>query len=88
MSHHCRNEENDCRIALVERFIGPETTHLEIEPFTILGVCVGLVYGARCRLCTGLHLTPVVGVQSSIERFNTTYFSNVSMLLTVVTVNS
>ena len=37
------NEENDCAIALYERDIDTTTTHLEIEPFTILGVCAGLV---------------------------------------------
>uniref|UniRef100_A0A0L8H2E6 DNA-directed RNA polymerase subunit beta n=1 Tax=Octopus bimaculoides TaxID=37653 RepID=A0A0L8H2E6_OCTBM len=37
------NEENDCMIALNEDHIKDETTHLEIEPFTILGVCAGLI---------------------------------------------
>ncbi|XP_052245224.1 DNA-directed RNA polymerase III subunit RPC2-like [Dreissena polymorpha] len=37
------NEENDCLIALYEKEITPSTTHLEIEPFTILGVCAGLI---------------------------------------------
>ncbi|KZV87300.1 DNA-directed RNA polymerase [Exidia glandulosa HHB12029] len=41
------NEENDSRIALYERdivFSGPgRTTHLEIEPFTILGAVAGLI---------------------------------------------
>ena len=37
------NEENDCNIALYESDIDQSTTHLEIEPFTILGVCAGLV---------------------------------------------
>lgn len=38
------NEENDSYIATVEADIDPyRTTHLEIEPFTILGVCAGLV---------------------------------------------
>lgn len=37
------NEENDCYIAVYEDELNRETTHLEIEPFTILGVCVGLV---------------------------------------------
>lgn len=37
------NEENDCNIALYESDINEHTTHLEIEPFTILGVCAGLV---------------------------------------------
>jgi len=37
------NEENDSRIALYEKDITLETTHLELEPFTILGVCAGLV---------------------------------------------
>ncbi|GAB1598909.1 DNA-directed RNA polymerase III subunit RPC2-like [Argonauta hians] len=37
------NEENDCMIALNEDHIKPATTHLEIEPFTILGVCAGLI---------------------------------------------
>ena len=37
------NEENDCNIALYESEISDITTHLEIEPFTILGVCAGLI---------------------------------------------
>jgi DNA-directed RNA polymerase III subunit RPC2 len=38
------NEENDSHIALSESYIDPRlTTHLEIEPFTLLGVCAGLV---------------------------------------------
>jgi DNA-directed RNA polymerase, beta subunit/140 kD subunit len=38
------NEENDSHIALNEGTIDPQiTTHLEIEPFTLLGVCAGLV---------------------------------------------
>lgn len=38
------NEENDSFIAFQEVDIDPEkTTHLEIEPFTLLGVCAGLV---------------------------------------------
>lgn len=37
------NEENDCNIALYEADIDRNSTHLEIEPFTILGVCAGLV---------------------------------------------
>lgn len=38
------NEENDSHIALNESYIDPQmTTHLEIEPFTLLGVCAGLV---------------------------------------------
>ncbi|XP_049793782.1 DNA-directed RNA polymerase III subunit RPC2 [Schistocerca nitens] len=38
------NEENDSHIALSEATIDPRlTTHLEIEPFTLLGVCAGLV---------------------------------------------
>eukprot|EP00126_Sphaerothecum_destruens_P010425 Sdes_comp20738_c0_seq1m16591 len=37
------NEENDSNIAIYERDISAITTHFEIEPFTILGVCVGLV---------------------------------------------
>lgn len=37
------NEENDCNIALCESNINLATTHLEIEPFTILGVCAGLI---------------------------------------------
>ena len=37
------NEENDCNIALYESDIDDSTTHLEIEPFTILGVCAGLI---------------------------------------------
>ncbi|KAL1490560.1 hypothetical protein ABEB36_013233 [Hypothenemus hampei] len=37
------NEENDSFIACYEKDVGPETTHLEIAPFTLLGVCAGLV---------------------------------------------
>lgn len=37
------NEENDSMIALYERDITEDTTHLEIEPFTLLGVCAGLI---------------------------------------------
>lgn len=37
------NEENDSNIAVYESDIHEETTHLEIEPFTLLGVCAGLV---------------------------------------------
>lgn len=37
------NEENDTYIALYERNIVPATTHLEIEPFTLLGAVAGLV---------------------------------------------
>ena len=31
------NEENDSNIALYEKDITQDTTHLEIEPFTLLG---------------------------------------------------
>ncbi|GLT95236.1 hypothetical protein SLE2022_129300 [Rubroshorea leprosula] len=37
------NEENNAMIALYEEEATPETTHIEIEPFTILGVCAGLI---------------------------------------------
>ncbi|KAL3691016.1 hypothetical protein R1sor_004667 [Riccia sorocarpa] len=37
------NEENNCLIALYEADATPATTHIEIEPFTILGVCAGLI---------------------------------------------
>ncbi|XP_078039104.1 RNA polymerase III subunit RpIII128 [Augochlora pura] len=37
------NEENDSSIAFNEAQISYRTTHLEIEPFTLLGVCAGLV---------------------------------------------
>ncbi|KAJ8774049.1 hypothetical protein K2173_009480 [Erythroxylum novogranatense] len=37
------NEENNALIALYEGEATPETTHIEIEPFTILGVCAGLI---------------------------------------------
>merc|ERR1719334_352182 len=37
------NEENDSQIALYESEIDHTTTHLEIEPFTLLGVCAGLI---------------------------------------------
>ncbi|KAF2755609.1 beta and beta-prime subunits of DNA dependent RNA-polymerase [Pseudovirgaria hyperparasitica] len=37
------NEENDSNIALYETDINEHTTHLEIEPFTILGAVAGLI---------------------------------------------
>ena len=37
------NEENDSNIALAESEINASTTHLEIEPFTILGAVAGLI---------------------------------------------
>ncbi|KAI6117972.1 beta and beta-prime subunits of DNA dependent RNA-polymerase [Pisolithus thermaeus] len=37
------NEENDSYIALYEPNIVPATTHLEIEPFTVLGAVAGLI---------------------------------------------
>ncbi|ORY26355.1 hypothetical protein BCR39DRAFT_541480 [Naematelia encephala] len=37
------NEENDSLIACYEHEITPDTTHLEIEPFTILGAVAGLI---------------------------------------------
>lgn len=37
------NEENNSLIALYEDQVMPEHTHIEIEPFTILGVCAGLI---------------------------------------------
>ena len=37
------NEENDANIAMYESDIDANTTHLEIEPFTILGAVAGLI---------------------------------------------
>ena len=37
------NEENDSLIAFRETDIGPDTTHLEIEPLTLLGAVAGLI---------------------------------------------
>ena len=37
------NEENDAFIALYESDIEPASTHLEIEPFTLLGAVAGLI---------------------------------------------
>ncbi|WJX09333.1 DNA-directed RNA polymerase III subunit 2 [Trifolium repens] len=37
------NEENNALIALYDGKATIETTHIEIEPFTILGVCAGLI---------------------------------------------
>lgn len=37
------NEENDMLVALYEKDCTKQTTHLEIEPFTILGVVAGLI---------------------------------------------
>ncbi|KAG9393984.1 RNA polymerase Rpb2, domain 6 [Carpediemonas membranifera] len=37
------NEENNCMIAFNEAGITDETTHVEIDPMTVLGVCAGLI---------------------------------------------
>lgn len=37
------NEENDSNIAIYERDVVDITTHLEIEPFTVLGAVAGLI---------------------------------------------
>jgi hypothetical protein len=37
------NEENDCLIAVSEATLAPDTTHLEIAPYTVLGVVAGLI---------------------------------------------
>jgi len=37
------NEENDSLTAIYHKDIIPETTHLEIEPLTILGAVAGLI---------------------------------------------
>ncbi|CAG5113129.1 Oidioi.mRNA.OKI2018_I69.chr2.g7269.t1.cds [Oikopleura dioica] len=37
------NEENSALIAVYERDITEQHTHLEIEPFALLGVCAGLI---------------------------------------------
>lgn len=37
------NEENDTLIAMYENDISQHTTHLEIEPFTVLGAVAGLI---------------------------------------------
>jgi DNA-directed RNA polymerase III subunit RPC2 len=37
------NEANNCNIAMYERDITEKTTHLEIDPLTILGVVAGLI---------------------------------------------
>ncbi|KAG0679709.1 DNA-directed RNA polymerase III core subunit ret1 [Kluyveromyces marxianus] len=37
------NEENDSFIALYERDLSEQITHLEIEPFTVLGAVAGLI---------------------------------------------
>ena len=37
------NEENNAFIALSEKYVKQMTTHMEIDPFTILGVVAGLI---------------------------------------------
>lgn len=37
------NEENNCLIALREENVCGDTTHMEIEPLTLLGVCAGII---------------------------------------------
>lgn len=37
------NEENNALIAMSEHAVTQNTTHMEIDPFTILGVVAGLI---------------------------------------------
>lgn len=37
------NESDNCLIALMNEDIGENTTHLEIEPYSILGAVSGLI---------------------------------------------
>ncbi len=37
------NEENNCHVAFQDTSIEPHTTHVEIDPLTVLGVCAGLI---------------------------------------------
>jgi len=37
------NEESDAHITIYEKDIHARTSHLEIEPFTLLGICAGLI---------------------------------------------
>lgn len=37
------NEENNAFIALTDQDVRQQTTHMEIDPFTILGVVAGLI---------------------------------------------
>uniref|UniRef100_A0A7S2DCI5 DNA-directed RNA polymerase subunit beta n=1 Tax=Octactis speculum TaxID=3111310 RepID=A0A7S2DCI5_9STRA len=37
------NEENNCMVALSEKELTPEHTHLEIDPLTLMGVVSGLI---------------------------------------------
>ena len=56
------NEENDSNIALYEHDITQETTHLEIEPFTLLGKysfflkqklwILEMIVGDRIEICS------------------------------------
>nr|KJB39281.1 hypothetical protein B456_007G005200 [Gossypium raimondii] len=56
------NEENNALIALYEGEVTPETTHIEIEPFTILGCAMGkqamgnIAYNQLCRMDTLLNI--------------------------------
>ncbi len=69
------NEENDSNIAVYEDAIGPHTTHLEIEPFTILGAVAGLIpyphhnqSPRNTYVCTTIALY-LTSANSSIFRF-------------------
>jgi DNA-directed RNA polymerase III subunit RPC2 len=37
------NEENNCFIAINEKFLEIDTTHMEIDPLTIMGCVAGLI---------------------------------------------
>ena len=37
------NEDNNALIALDEKWVKPETTHIKIAQFSILGVVIGLI---------------------------------------------
>ena len=54
------NEENDSLIALYEKDIVVETTHLEIEPFTVLGTARAWAWAQRVEEALRLNRPPVL----------------------------
>ncbi|KAI3644619.1 hypothetical protein MP228_010783 [Amoeboaphelidium protococcarum] len=75
------NEENDSLIAMYESEIIPgETTHVEIEPFTLLGAVAGIIPYPHHDQCARITFTCAMAKQSqSILAYN--QFARIDTLL-------
>jgi DNA-directed RNA polymerase III subunit RPC2 len=77
------NEENDSYIALYESEIIPVTTHLEIEPFTLLGAVAGLIPYVRCLLLRRVALLTFFVSAAASQPVSEKHSQSCSLLLAV-----